>query len=138
MKNLQTLLLAVLAASAAPALAGDLVVIVNKGNDNAIDKGLVVKIYTGESKSWGNGGAIAPCDLPDDNPERAEFANDVVGKTPANMKALWAQNVFAGKAVPPKQFGSDDDVKKAVAANKNAIGYIKASSADDTVKVVVK
>jgi len=33
---------------------------------------------------------------------------------------------------------SDEDVKKAVAANKGAIGYIKASSADDTVKVVLK
>jgi len=39
----------------------------------------------------------------------------------------------------PKALPSDDDVKKAVSANnKNAIGYINASSADETVKVVVK
>jgi ABC-type phosphate transport system substrate-binding protein len=140
MKLTQTLLLAALAAPAAPALAlaGDVVIIVNKANDNNVDKGLVVKIYLGESKSWGNGSAVAACDLPDDNPERAGFASQVVGRTPANMKALWAQNLFAGKAIPPKQYGSDDAVKKAVAANKNAIGYIKASSADDSVKVVVK
>ena len=59
-----------------------------------------------------------------------------MGKNLSNMKALWAQNVFTGKAVPPKKLGTDEEVKKSVAANKGAIGYIKASSADDTVKVV--
>ena len=125
------------AACLAPAWAG-VVVIVNKANDNAIDKALVAKIYTGESKVWANGGAINAYDLPEDNPERASFANDVVGKSPGSLKSLWTQNVFTGKAVPPKGAASDDDVKKAVSANKNAIGYVKASSVDDTVKVVVK
>jgi len=42
----------------AGAWAGDVVVIVNKANDNTIDKALVAKIYTGESKVWGNGGSV--------------------------------------------------------------------------------
>src|SRR3954468_12048042 len=46
--------------------AGDVVVIVNKANDNAVDKSLVAKIYTGESKLWGGGGAINAYDLPED------------------------------------------------------------------------
>ena len=125
-------------AGATAAFAGDVVVIVNKANDNTIDKALVAKIYTGESKVWANGGAVAAFDLPDDNAARAAFAGDIVGKSPASLKSLWTQNMFTGKAVPPKQAASDDDVKKAVSANKNAIGYIKASAADDSVKVVVK
>ena len=137
MKTIRTLLLAATVV-AGPALAGDMVVIVNKANDNSIDKNLVMKVYAGESKSWANGGAINAYDLPEDNPARATFASEVMGKTVANMKALWAQNVFAGKAVPPKVVPSDDEVKKTVAANKGAIGYIKASAADDSVKVVVK
>ena len=120
------------------AQAGDVVVIVNKANDNSVDKTLVAKIYTGESKVWAGGGAINAIDLTDDNPGRASFANDFVGKSPGSLKSLWTQNVFTGKAVPPKAMASDEDVKKAVAANKGAIGYIKASSADDTVKVVLK
>ena len=127
-----------LLASTLPALAGDVVVIVNKANDNAIDKALVAKIYTGDSKVWGNGGPIVAYDLPEDNALRAGFDSDVVGKSQASLKTLWTQNVFTGKSVPPKQAASDDEVKKAVSANKNAIGYIKASSADDSVKVVVK
>ena len=74
--------------------------------------------------------------LRSDNPGRAAFDNDVVGKSPAALKSLWTQNVFTGKAVPPKKLGSDDEVKKAVAATKGAVGYIKAGSADDTVKVI--
>ena len=120
------------------AQAGDVVVIVNKANDNTVDKALVAKIYTGESKVWANGGSISAIDLADDQPGRASFANDFVGKSPGSLKSLWTQNVFTGKAVPPKAMASDEDVKKAVAANKGAIGYIKASSADDTVKVVLK
>ena len=137
MKTIHTLLLAA-AFAAGPALAGDVVVIVNKANDNAVDKNLVLKIYSGESKAWANGGAIAAFDLPEDNPSRAAFASEVMGKNLGNLKSLWAQNVFAGKAVPPKVVPSDDEVKKTVAANKGAIGYIKASAADDSVKVVVK
>ena len=127
-----------LLAAAGLSHAGDVVVIVNKANDNSVDKALVAKIYTGESKVWANGGSISAIDLTDDNPGRASFANDFVGKSPAALKSLWTQNVFTGKAVPPKAMASDDDVKKAVAANKGAIGYIKAASADDTVKVVLK
>ena len=127
-----------LLAAAGLSHAGDVVVIVNKANDNAVDKALIAKIYTGESKVWANGGTISAIDLTDDNPGRASFANDFVGKSPAALKSLWTQNVFTGKAVPPKSMSTDEDVKKAVAANKGAIGYIKAASADDTVKVVLK
>jgi len=117
------------------AYAGDVVMIVNKANDSA-DKATIIKIYSGEAKSWPNGESAAAFDLPEDNPSRAAFAGEVMGKNLSNMKALWAQNVFTGKAVPPKKLGSDDEVKKAVAAAKGAVGYIKAGSADDTVKVV--
>jgi ABC-type phosphate transport system substrate-binding protein len=133
------LILATLAAATigafADAHAGDVVVIVNKGNDSA-DKATIVKVYSGEAKTWSNGDAVAAFDLPEDNPSRAAFAGEVMGKNLSNMKALWAQNVFTGKAVPPKKLASDDEVKKAVAASKGAVGYIKAGSADDTVKVI--
>jgi hypothetical protein len=76
--------------------------------------------------------------LPEDNPVRASFSTDVLGKSVGNVKAVWAQLVFSGRALPPKQAASDDEVKKLVAANKSAIGYVKASSVDDSVKAVIK
>ena len=126
------------AASSLPAWAADVVVIVNKTNANAVDKSLVVKIYTGEAKNWPDGGPVFALDQAEDNPVRADFNSSVLGKSSGNMKALWAQNIFAGKGLPPKVVDPDAEVKKVVSTNKNAIGYIKAASVDDTVKVVVK
>ena len=129
--------LLVLCALPAIALADDVVVIVNKANDNTVDKALVAKIYKGESRSWPGGGAIAAFDLPEDSLVRADFSSGFVGKSETALKALWSQNVFSGKASPPKAARSDEEVKKAVAANKNAIGYIQSRNVDDSVKVAV-
>ena len=118
--------------------AGDVAVIVNKENDHAVDKALVDKIYTGEVKAWSNGDKILSLDLPEDNSTRLSFSKDIVGKSVESLKFTWAQMMFSGVAVPPKVLQSDAEVKKYVSDNKNAIGYIKASSLDDSVKAVVK
>lgn len=124
--------------SAFPVHAGDFAVIVNKANASSVDKAAVAKMYTGDKKSWDDGTPIAALDLPEDNAARTAFSTDVLGKTVANVKSFWAQLVFSGKALPPKMLASDDDVKKFVSANKGAIGYIRTSAVDDSVKVAIK
>ena len=126
------------AALSMSASAADVVVIVNKANANAVDKALVAKIYTGVTKSWPDGGPIFPLDQDENSPIRADFYSSVMGKSTSNMKALWAQIIFSGKGLPPKIANPDAEVKKVVSTNKNAIGYIRASSVDDTIKVVIK
>ena len=128
----------VLAAAALPALANDVVVIGHKDNPNAVDKAAIAKLFTGEVRSWPDGGGVVLFDQPEDNALRGVFYTTVVGRSPAQAKAAWAQLTFSGKATPPKVVEGDAEVKKAVAANRNAIGYIKPSSVDDTVKVLLK
>ena len=123
---------------ATAARAGDFAVIVNKENTSPVDKETVAKIYTGELKSWNDGAPVVAIDLPESNPVRASFSTEVLGKAVGNVKALWAQMIFSGKALPPKQVASDEDVKKLVSANKGAIGYVKQSSVDDSVRVALK
>lgn len=134
----RSLLAAALLSAGSAALAGDFAVIVNKGNGAAVDKAAVARIYTGEMKAWSDGTPVVAVDLPDDNGTRASFCTEVVGKTVANLRAMWAQIIFSGKAMPPKQAASDEDVKKLVSSTKGAVGYIKASSVDDSVKVAFK
>jgi hypothetical protein len=129
---------AIAAATLSSALANDFVVIGNKDNANAVDKAFLAKAFTGETRSWPDGGAIAALDQADDNPTRAAFYTSVVGRSAAQVKAAWAQLVFSGKATPPKVIDGDAEIKKAVAANKLAVGYIKPSSVDDSVKVLLK
>jgi ABC-type phosphate transport system substrate-binding protein len=44
--------------------------------------------------------------------------------------------VFTGKATMPREVAGSAEVKKAVAANPKAIGYVDRSAVDSTVKVV--
>ncbi len=142
MKHIRVLSCALVAAlaSIAPsvAMADGIVVIVNKANDNVVDKALVSRIYRGEARSWPSGGGIAVYDLPEDNLLREDFDGSFVGKSEKALLALWSQNALTGKALPPKVAASDEDVKKAVAANRNAIGYIQARSLDDSVKAALR
>lgn len=122
----------------APAFsAGGLAVIVNKENNNAIDRSTIQKIYLGTLSRWPSGGVIAVLDQPEDSPVTAQFDTKVVGKSVATMKDIWAQNVFTGKAMPPKVHASDEVIRGIVARSKNAIGYIRSSSVDSSVKVVL-
>jgi ABC-type phosphate transport system substrate-binding protein len=132
------LLTALVGTSSGMAAAGDFVVIVNKSSTVAVDKAMVAKIYQGEMKSWPDGTPVAAVDLPEDSSVRAAFCTEIVGKSVANLKAMWAQMVFSGKALPPKLAAGDDDVKKAVSSAKGGVGYIKAAAVDDTVKVAFK
>lgn len=118
--------------------AGGVAVIVNKDNDHAINKELITKIYTGKDREWSNGDKILLLDLPENSPTRVSFSNDIMGQSVSSLKFTWAQMMFSGVAVPPKVVQSDAEVKKYVTENKNAIGYIKASSLDDSVKAVIK
>ena len=129
---------ALVLAAGMPAFAADVVVIVNKANASAADKAFITKLYTGDAKSWPDGTPAVLFDQPEDSPVRADFSTQVVGKSVSNLKAAWAQLIFTGKGLPPKVADGDAEVKKAVAANKGAIGYVKAASADDSVKVVLK
>jgi ABC-type phosphate transport system substrate-binding protein len=132
------LLVSLILSVIATAAAGDPVLIVNPANNQAIDRHWVAKVYLGEIKSWPGGGAVTVYDLPEDSELRGRFSKEILGRSIANMKALWAQFTFSGKAVPPRQLATDEAVKKAVAADKYALGYIDSASVDDSVRALAK
>ena len=112
------------------------VVIVHKDNANVVDKRLIVKIYTGAAKSWPDGTPVFALDQANNSSARSEFYASVVGKSKVTMRAIWAQNIFSGRGLPPKLANLDEEMKELVSNNKNAIGYILSSSADDRIKVI--
>ncbi len=85
----------------------------------------------------GKTSSITIYDLGDGSPARADFDHKALGKEPAQMKALWARLAFTGKGQPPREAADDAAVKKAVAANPKAIGYIDQASVDGSVKVLL-
>jgi ABC-type phosphate transport system substrate-binding protein len=93
-------------------------------------------IFLGKSNTLPSGGTAMPTDLPDSAPTHELFYTKVTGKSSAQVKAAWSRLVFSGKATPPKELASAADVKKFVASNPDAIGYIEKSAVDSSVKVV--
>jgi len=115
---------------ALPARA-ELVVVVNpKVPVAAMTKEEVAQYFLGKSS------ALTPIDQAESAPIRAEFYKKVADKDLPQAKALWSKLVFTGKATMPKEVDGNADVKKTVAANPKAIGYIDRSAVDATVKVV--
>lgn len=97
----------------------------------------VAGIFLGKSNTLPSGATAAATDLPESAATRDQFYSKVTGKQAAQVKAAWSRLVFSGKGTPPKELASAADVKKFVAANPDAIGYIEKSAVDATVKVVL-
>ena len=113
-----------------PAYA-ELVIIVNPANP-------ATRMFPSQAAQFFTGGSVmfTPVEQPPDSPIRAEFYKKVLEKEPAQVEAMWSKLAFTGTGKPPQEMKNSAEVKKAVAANPKAIGYIEKSAVDDTVKVV--
>ncbi len=127
--NIRTAL--VLAAALAALQARADVVVVGNPAAQPMTLDQVSDAYLGKTPS------ITLYDLADASPGRAEFDHKALGKDPGQLKALWARLAFTGKGQPPRELADDAAVKKAVAANPRAIGYIDAGAVDGSVKVLL-
>jgi ABC-type phosphate transport system substrate-binding protein len=138
MRLLLTVLFALLSAGAPvrSAQAEDIVIIVNKDNPHPVDTTFITRVYMGTLKGWPDGSPVIVLDQTEGSDAREVFCATVLKKSVPNVKAIWSQNIFTGKGLPPKVATPDQAIKEVVAANKGAIGYIRASQVDATVKVV--
>jgi hypothetical protein len=113
------------------AIAGDIVVIMGPGAP-ALSKDQVANVYIGRSKD------LKPLDLPNAARVREDFYKKATSRDSAQIKALWARIQFTGLGQPPKELPDDAAIKKAVAADPKAVGYIDKASVDGSVKVVLE
>ena len=131
MKRLiQASIAAAILAAAVPAMAEVVVVVNPKAAEASMTKDQVAQVFLGKSS------AMTPVDQPESAPIRAEFYKKVTDKDASQVKALWSKLVFTGKATMPKEVGDSAAVKKAVAADPKAIGYIEKSAVDASVKAI--
>jgi hypothetical protein len=132
MKKATTAAAAVAAAAllaAAPARA-EIGIIVSAHSSLAPQLAQVCQAYLGKIK------APTPINLNEKNPLRDEFYAKACKKDPAQVQALWGKLIFTGTGTPPAEVDSGAAMKKAVAADPNAVGYIDKKDADASVKVI--
>ena len=95
-------------------------------------------LFLGKSDQLPGVGTALLLDQAEGSAVRELFYTKVAGKSGSQVKAAWSRLVFSGKATPPKELGSSAEVKKMVASNANAIGYIEKSAVDASVKVLLE
>jgi len=131
-------LLTVALLSLGAAAQAQVAVIVNPKSPTAsMTADQVASIFLGKSNTLPSGAAAAAVDQPESAAVREQFYTKVTGKQAAQVKAAWSRLVFSGKATPPKELASSAEVKKFVAGNADAIGYIEKAALDGTVKAVL-
>lgn len=128
--KISRLLAAVGFACVAAQAQAQLVVIGHPGAE-ALSKDQVADLFLGKSQS------LTPVDQPESAAIYADFYKKATGRDVAQVKSTWSRVVFSGKGQPPKQLPDSAAVKKAVAADPKAIGYIEKSAVDGTVKTVL-
>jgi ABC-type phosphate transport system substrate-binding protein len=95
------------------------------------------KIFLGERSHWPNGRRITLVMLDPAQPERKAILRDIYGMTEKDFNNHFIQGVFTGAVfVSPKTLGSSAEVRRFVFNVPGAIGYVRGSDVDQTVKVL--
>jgi ABC-type phosphate transport system substrate-binding protein len=129
-------LLAVLASQGTRASSGSFRLIVNPANGvTALDRKFLADAFLKKTTRWPGGELIRPVDLGTESAIRRRFSEDVLGRSVAAVKSYWQQMIFSGRAVPPPELDSDEEVIRYVAKYAGAMGYI--STVGDAVGVRV-
>ena len=113
------------------------VVVGAKSSASALTADQAAALFLGKSDQLPDVGVALLLDQPESSAVRDAFYTKVSSKSAAQVKSAWARLVFSGKATPPKEISNSAEVKKMVAANQNAIGYIEKSAVDASVKVLL-
>lgn len=128
--NLKKLYIAFLVGCTSMSALADIAVICGTSAD-PVSKDQLTNLYLGRSFER------KLLDQPEGTPLRDQFYKKVVDREPSQVKAIWARVVFTGKGQAPLMLPDAEAIKKAVATDPKAIGYIDKSQVDASVKVLM-
>jgi hypothetical protein len=127
----------VLAATLAPSQPPALVLIVHPSRSDSLTIAEASAIYLKKRRFWTDGEVIVPLNLPAETAAREQFSRRVLGRGSNEMSGYWNQQYFQG-VFPPVTLSSGVAVKRYVASDRNAVGYVEAREVDGSVRVVLR
>lgn len=125
--------------SAVPAAtAADTLVIVVSAESplTEISQSHLVDMYLGRATRFPDGRQAVPLDQENGSATRDRFYAEFLGRSPADVKAHWSKLIFTGRGRPPQKLSSDEAVRRRVAEDSSAIGYIDIRSVDASVRIL--
>jgi ABC-type phosphate transport system substrate-binding protein len=132
---------ALLQVEVAPALSPSsepLVIVVNRSNPvDDLSLAELRTIFLGGRSHWANGRRITLVMRDPGDPERKTILHDVCGMTEEQLKLHVLRGMFTGEIlVSPKTLATPMGVRKFILNVPGAIGYLRLSDVDATVKIV--
>ena len=133
MRRVVSTLLAVAALVASPRLGGaqgrdfeGLAVLANASGVETLSRAEVVQLMRGERALWGGGVAVTVVLPSARSPLMERVARDVFGLSKAGLQRYWLSLVFQGRATPPVQFESAEEMAAFVRRTPGAIAVVPA------------
>ncbi len=96
----------------------------------------LAQIYLRRKQFWPNGEVIVPLNLASGLPQRALFSQRVLRQTEVRLADYWNRRYFDG-VMPPATLASTAAVRRYVAADRRAIGYVPADEVNASVRVIL-
>ena len=127
------LLVTPVAGSAAP---DRLAVIVHADREVHLDLEAIAQIYLKRRRFWSGGDPIVPVNREAGSRAREAFTLRVLRTAASRLTVYWNREYFRG-VLPPATLASDEAVRRFVARDRRAIGYVDARTVDSSVRVVL-
>ncbi|HLY61410.1 MAG TPA: hypothetical protein VKV95_11730 [Terriglobia bacterium] len=128
--------LALLASANVWAQSGNYKIIVNSANtEESISKSSLARIFLKKDTRFLDGHGASPVDLTLNSPVREIFSRNVFGKSTSDVDALWQEQIFSGKDIPPPQKNEKAAIEY-VRSNANGIAYVSADADTKGLKVL--
>lgn len=116
----------------------DVVVIVSAKNPvTSLTTEQAARIFLGKTEVFPNDSPALPIDHVEGSAIKDEFYAKVTHKSASQLTAYWAKVIFTGEGRPPKLLEGNVAIRKAVANDPSAIGYIDKNAIDSSVKVIL-
>jgi hypothetical protein len=96
----------------------------------------VAQIYLRRKRFWDDGTPIVPLNLPSQAPLRTRFSRLVLQQAEPRLADYWNRLYFDG-ILPPATLASTEAIRRYVASDANAIGYVPVSEVDGSVRVIL-
>lgn len=93
-------------------------------------------LYLGRTTRFHDGAPAEPIDQAADSQVRERFYEAYLGRSQAEIKAHWAKIIFTGRGRPPRSVSGSEEVKKLVAGDPRAIGYLERRLVDDELRII--
>ncbi|WP_456267988.1 hypothetical protein M1D97_12150 [Kushneria sp. AK178] len=113
----------------------DIAIVINEASAiRRISHSEAVNIFMGRYRRLPDNSVALPIDQA---PLKARFYRALVQKDVAEINSYWARLVFSGRASPPQQATTANDLVEIIMHNQNALGYVDAAHTPPHMRVLL-